>query len=93
MTRMKPLNNSIFISNQHRKPSPIKVGDWVFLKIRPHRQVSMPSRLHPKLSARYHGPFLVLRQVGPVTFCLQLPEIARIHHAFHVSQLKQAVRA
>jgi len=78
-------------ANKHRKQSSIQVGDWVFLKIRPHRQVSMPTRLHPKLSARYYGPFLVLKQVGPVAFGLQLPETARIHPVFHVSQLKKAV--
>lgn len=29
-------------ANAHRAPSRIK-GDWVFLKIRPYRQVSMPN--------------------------------------------------
>ncbi|BAT73106.1 hypothetical protein VIGAN_01056500, partial [Vigna angularis var. angularis] len=37
------------------------------------------------------NPILVLRQVGPVTFRLQLPETARIHPVFHVSQLKLAI--
>ncbi|WVZ09465.1 hypothetical protein V8G54_013995 [Vigna mungo] len=44
----------------------------------PHRQTSMPTHLHPKLSARYYGPFL-------------LPEKSRIHPVFHVSQLKLAI--
>ena len=78
-------------ANRHRKISPIKVGDMVYLKIRPHRQLSMPSELHPKLAARYYGPFSVIPKVGPVAFRLQLPEQARIHPIFHVSQLKLAV--
>ncbi|BAT92057.1 hypothetical protein VIGAN_07071600 [Vigna angularis var. angularis] len=78
-------------ANKKRREADIKVGDWVYLRIRPHRQTSMPTRLHPKLAARYFGPFQVLQQVGKVAFRLQLPETARIHPIFHVSQLKKAV--
>ncbi|KOM57691.1 hypothetical protein LR48_Vigan11g072400 [Vigna angularis] len=78
-------------ANRKRMDTKIKEGDWVFLKIRPHRQTSMPTRLHPKLSARYYGPFLVEKQLGPVVFRLQLPTTSRIHPVFHVSQLKLAI--
>lgn len=60
-------------ANTHRRASNIKVGDKVYLKIRPNRQVSMPTRLHPKLSARYYGPFEVIKQIGKVAFKLLLP--------------------
>lgn len=75
-------------ANKKRRPATTKEGDWVYLKIRPHRQASMPTRLHPKLFARYYGPFQVTNKVRPVAFRVQLPEIARIHPIFHVSQLK-----
>jgi len=78
-------------ANAHRIPSRIKAGDWVYLKIRPHTQVSMPSRLHPKLAARFYGPYLVVKQIGTVGFQLQLPAEAQIHPVFHVSQLKLAI--
>jgi len=78
-------------ADKHRRPSPIQVGDMVFLKIRPHRQHSLTTKLHPKLAARYYGPFLVLAKVGEVAFKLQLPENALIHLVFHVSQLKRAI--
>lgn len=77
-------------ANVKRKPAKIQPGDWVYLKIRPHRQASMPTKLHPKLSARYYGPYLVLKQIGEVAFRLQLPDNARIHPVFHASQLKKA---
>jgi len=51
----------------------------------------MPTRLHPKLAAKYYGPFLVVAVVGSVAFKLQLPDAARIHPMFHVSQLELAV--
>lgn len=77
--------------NKKRRPADIKVDDWVYLKIRPHRQSSMPVILHPKLSAQYFGSFQVVQEVGAVAFKLRLPESARIHLVFHVSQLKKAI--
>src|ERR1044072_5787366 len=84
-------NHMAKYANAHRRNHNFTVGDWVYLKIRPHRQNSMPSRLHPKLAARFYGPYLVTKQVGTVAFQLRLPPSARIHPVFHVSQLKKAI--
>ncbi|KOM56290.1 hypothetical protein LR48_Vigan10g218200 [Vigna angularis] len=54
-------------ANKKRRVTNVEVGDWVYLKIRPHRQTSMPTRLHPKPSARYFGPFRVIQKVGETT--------------------------
>ncbi|WVZ12616.1 hypothetical protein V8G54_017146 [Vigna mungo] len=78
-------------ANKKRKAANVEVGDWVYLKIRPHRQTSMQTRLHPKLAARYFGPFLVVQKVGENACKLQLPETVRIHPVFHVSQVKKAI--
>jgi len=40
---------------------------------------------------RYYGRFLVTEKIGAVAFHQQLPVEARIHPAFHVSQLKMGV--
>ncbi|GJY98193.1 hypothetical protein Tco_0515103 [Tanacetum coccineum] len=43
-----------------------------------------------KLNPRYVGPFRVLAKVGKVAYRLELPqELSRVHHTFHVSNLKK----
>nr|KYP68833.1 Retrotransposable element Tf2 [Cajanus cajan] len=49
-------------ANVHRKSVEFQVGDYVYLKIRPHGQTSMPRKLHPKLSARYYGPYQIQKK-------------------------------
>jgi len=73
------------IQATHTWRNPLE-GDWVYLKIRPHKQVSLPARLNPKLFAKYYDPYLVLKQIGAVAFKLQLPSGARIHLVFHISR-------
>lgn len=68
-----------------------QVGDWVFLKLRPHRQHSLCLRIHQKLSPRYFGPFRIIQKVGMCAYKLLLPTGSRIHPTFHVSCLKKAI--
>ncbi|GJV29674.1 hypothetical protein Tco_1386122 [Tanacetum coccineum] len=42
------------------------------------------------MNPRYVGPFKVLAKVGKVAYRLELPqELSRVHHTFHVSNLKK----
>ncbi|GJX77263.1 putative reverse transcriptase domain-containing protein [Tanacetum coccineum] len=46
--------------------------------------------LKRKLNPRYVGPSKVLAKVGDVAYTLELPqELSRVHHTFHVSNLKK----
>ncbi|XP_016692433.1 uncharacterized protein [Gossypium hirsutum] len=63
------------------------VGDFIFLKVSPWNKVLRFNR-KGKLSPRFIGPYRILKQVGSVTYHLELPlELDRIHNVFHVSML------
>ena len=66
------------------------VGDWVYVKLQPHRQVTMRKGEYSKLSPKYYGPFLVQHKVGSwlINFNYQLlhkytmcPPLYRTHYS------------
>nr|GEV54308.1 hypothetical protein [Tanacetum cinerariifolium] len=76
-------------ANKHRTDIQFKVGGWVYLKLRPHRQVSIRQGQQHKLSPKYYGPFKVAERIKEVAYRLELPNSSQIHSVFHISQLKK----
>nr|GEZ76462.1 putative reverse transcriptase domain-containing protein [Tanacetum cinerariifolium] len=73
-----------------RKPMKFKVGDRVMLKVSPWKGVVRFGN-RGKLNLRYVRHFKVLAKVGDVAYMLELPqELSRVHHTFHVSNLKKS---
>lgn len=77
--------------DKKRKERVFQEGDMVYLKIQPYRHTSLSIHRHLKLHARYYGPFRILKKVGNTAYQLLLPEGCKLHHTFHVSQLKQHI--
>ncbi|GKD24681.1 retrotransposable element Tf2, partial [Tanacetum coccineum] len=48
------------------------VGMWVYLKLKPHRQVTIRQATQNKLSPKYYGPFMIVAKIGVVAYKLDL---------------------
>jgi hypothetical protein len=80
-------------ANKRHRPLQFEVGDHVYLKISPMKDVKRFG-MKGKLSPRYIGSFPILGRWGTVAYKLELPlSLAGVHDIFHVSQLKKCLKA
>jgi hypothetical protein len=71
----------------HRVDRSYKVGDRVFLQVKPHKS-SINFLKGAKLSPRLVGPFENVERRGPMAYRVALPDsLRRMHDFFHVSIL------
>lgn len=75
-------------ANKHRSDRSFLMGDYVYLKLQPHRQVTIRQHHYHKLTAKYFGPFQVEAKISEVSYKHKLPESSAICPVFHVSRLK-----
>jgi hypothetical protein len=75
----------------HRTEQSYKVGDQVFILIRPNKS-SIRFRKGTNLSPRFIGPFRIEEKIGPVSYHLVLPpNLYKTHNVFHVYVLRHYV--
>ena len=79
-------------ADQHRSEQSFNVGDWVFLRLQPYKQMSLKNtKKDNKLSPKYYGPNKVLQNIGSMAYKLELPASYRFHPVFHVSHVKMVI--
>ena len=77
---------------QHRSEISFDVGDWVFLRLQPNKQMSLKqAKKDNELSPKYYGPYKVLQNIGTMAYKLELLAASRLHPVFHVSCSKKVI--
>jgi hypothetical protein len=80
-------------ANKARRPLEFKVGDHVYLRVSPMKDVKRFG-VKGKLAPRYIEPFPILEKCGTVAYKLDLPpSLVEVYDIFHVSQLKKCLKA
>ena len=79
-------------ANQHRNEWSFNVGDWVFLRLKPCKKMSLKNtKKDNKLSPKYYDPYKVLQNIGSMAYKLELSTYSRVHQVFHVLYLKKII--
>ncbi|KAG2681785.1 hypothetical protein I3760_11G159400 [Carya illinoinensis] len=68
-----------------------QVGKFVYLKLRPYRQLSLAQRKNLKPSPKFFGPFKILSKIGTSAYKLELSPESKLHTVFHISLLKKRI--
>jgi hypothetical protein len=60
-------------ADQHHSERSFEVGDWVFLRLQPYKQMFLnQAKKDNKLSPKYYGPYMVLQKIGTMAYKLEL---------------------
>ena len=79
-------------ADQHRNERSFDVGDWVFLRLQPYKQMSLKqAKKDNKLSPKYYAPYKLLQKIGNMAYKLEFPTTSQVHLVFHVSCLKKVM--
>jgi hypothetical protein len=77
---------------QHCRKREFEVGDWVFLRIQPYKQISLKKKnKYNKLAPKYYGLYKAFQRIGSMDYKLEMPPSSCVHPIFHVSFLKKVI--
>jgi hypothetical protein len=78
--------------DQHHNEREFEVGDWVFIRLQPYKQMSLKQQKKDnKFAPKYYGPYKLLQRIENMDYKLELPPSSHVHLVFHVSCLNKVV--
>ncbi|XP_015068789.1 uncharacterized protein LOC107013379 [Solanum pennellii] len=80
-------------ADKSRREVSFAIGDWVYVRLRPYRQLSLRSQRHTKLNLRFFSPFQTVQRDGEVAYKLDISQYSKIYPVFHVSVLRKCLRS
>ena len=72
-------------ANRHRQHVEYEEGQKVWLST---ADLRLKSKITPKLSPRWIGPFTITRKISSLNYRLELPPTLSVHPVFHISKLR-----
>jgi len=79
---MVPQSQQKSYTDKSRRPLEFQVGDKVFLKVSPVKEVRRFNIRGGKLNPRYIGSYEIIKRLNPVAYMLDLP--AEVEHGHNV---------
>ncbi len=81
-------NMHLVNAQQHQKQNYDKVAGWRFFP-EGQKVLLLLQTSESGLLAKWQGPYVINRKVGPVTYELYIPDRSKKHQVFHVNLLKE----
>jgi hypothetical protein len=75
--------------DQYKMEREFEVGDWVFVRLQPYKQLPLKQQAKNKLAPKFYELHHANRKINQVAYGLDLPNKSHIHNVFHVSSLKK----
>ena len=72
---------------QHSTEREFELAYWIFVRIKPYKQLSLEQQGKNKLAPIFYGKYQIIWNISSVEYEINLPETSQIHNVFHVSNL------